>query len=557
MKRKSIIIITITLFLSIIVSTQFSCNRKSDELIVVPEYLEVSFPLLTFNYDEYYSIDQGARSIEVVFNHNIDDETVSGNFFLKDKNGSLESNYDIFIEGKIIFIRFNNNYYLRDGWKYDLSISNGLRSIEGLSVNYEEVIEFRTTAVNEPVGLSGGPSDTTRTIIAVISDIHCGDERATNGNYSWFGKNADALVDFLKYIKTNAKVKELVILGDLFDEWMVPYNYLPFDPSVNINNSSDYFHAIANSSVNKPIFDQLNEISTGGEIQVIYVPGNHDMLITQDVIEELIPNAIWKSDVTGVGIYNPVDEIVMEHGHRYDFFNCPQPLVNDGQILPPGYFITRLYAAGLANRTTGKLKVIQDVKSDIEFVTAWSVALGYTIADFSMKADTIHMDSSNILMTGIDNYFTNMSFNGARDMYDANIEELWHSTQEVNNVPNTLSVFLAILNGTYLYGAALFEYLTDYFAPHKPKIVAFGHSHEPELKMFPIENAYTGIYANSGSWIDADQSKYDTRTYLMISPAAWTGSELDVVSLYQYNLDNDSGSNYKPVLLKEESIHNK
>jgi hypothetical protein len=43
----------------------------------------------------------------------------------------------------------------------------------------------------------------------------------------------------------------------------------------------------------------------------------------------------------------------------------------------------------------------------------------------------------------------------------------------------------------------------------------------------------------------------------VINPGNWSGSELDVVSLYQYNLDSDQGGQnqtWRPVLIKEESI---
>jgi len=40
---------------------------------------------------------------------------------------------------------------------------------------------------------------------------------------------------------------------------------------------------------------------------------------------------------------------------------------------------------------------------------------------------------------------------------------------------------------------------------------------------------------------------------VVYSPAAWTGSDLDVVTLYQYNLSND-GTTYEPVKLAEESL---
>ncbi len=60
------------------------------------------------------------------------------------------------------------------------------------------------------------------------------------------------------------------------------------------------------------------------------------------------------------------------------------------------------------------------------------------------------------------------------------------------------------------------------------------------------------IYANSGSWIDADQSDYEVRTFLLITPKAWTGSEIDVMGLYQYS-KGQKGS-YIAELQSEESI---
>jgi hypothetical protein len=71
------------------------------------------------------------------------------------------------------------------------------------------------------------------------------------------------------------------------------------------------------------------------------------------------------------------------------------------------------------------------------------------------------------------------------------------------------------------------------------------------MEVYPNGANFTSIYANSGSWIDADQSSHDVRTYLLIHPKAWTGSEIDVVGLYQYN---PAGSGYAPKLIKEESI---
>ncbi|PLX09206.1 MAG: hypothetical protein C0598_11875 [Marinilabiliales bacterium] len=532
-----------------------SCNNKDQ--VLIPVIPNVSFPLLVQQHEQYYGLESDCRSIEIVFNDNIFSGSIDDAIVLTDKDGSLEDKYQLISDGKIVFLRFNEGFNLKSGWRYILNIDESLLMSGDKAANGSQQFEFRTNSKYLHEDLTSGSGDTTeRTLIACISDIHCGDVRATNHNYSWFNKNADALYKFLSYVESHPRIKQLVIMGDLFDEWMVPYYAKPFDTTANITNSIEYFRAIAHNAINKPVFDKLSDISKGGIIDVVYVPGNHDMLVTQDVITELIPGAIWKGDAKGLGKYNPVDKIHLEHGHRYDFFNCPQPLINEDKILPPGYFVTRLYASGLASRTDS-FKDSQSIDSDIEFVTAWTAAFGYTIADFSMNPDTIPMDSSMVKMTGIDGYSDDMSFNGALHMYDADIEELWKQTQEINLVPNTLSVFLGLLNGTKLYGAALFEYLTDYFSSDQPKIVAFGHSHKPEIKVFPFENAYTGIYANSGSWIDPDQSKYNTRTFLIIEPAKWSDSEIDVVSLYQFNKDSENNTDdYKPYLIKEESIKN-
>ncbi len=557
--KKFIFPTVVALFLINLLTVQYSCNNKNDDPVIIPIELEVSFPFLTLKHNQYYKIDHNSRAIEMVFNYLIDEGTVLGNIDLYDKNGSISQHYDLLVDGKVVFILFHDDFYLNGGWKYEIDILRGLKSIEGYDMGEAVKVQLRTTAKHISDAINKGKwnnGNITRTAVACISDIHCGDQRANDGNYSWFGENSAALTSFMEYVKNNENIKELVILGDLFDEWMVPYYLAPFDPSIGISNSSDYFKAISNATLNKPVFDKIREIISAGEIDVLYVPGNHDMLITQDILEEILPGIIWKSDAAGLGKYWPSDKIAMEHGHRYDFFNSPQPLVNEGQILPPGYFITRLYGSGLASRTQKSIKDATTSESDIEFSAAWALATTYVISDFKMNRDTLQMDSAKVVMSGIDGYTANMSFDGAKEMYGANIESLWPQTQVVNKVPVPLDVLLAIVNGHYLYDAALEEYIVDYSGPNQPKIVAFGHSHEPKIKVYPTEDYYTGIYANSGSWLDADQANgKKVRTFLIISPATWTGSDLDVVSLYQYNSTPSGG--YSPSLVSEENIENK
>ena len=88
-----------------------------------------------------------------------------------------------------------------------------------------------------------------RTKRIFISDIHIG----TNEIWSWF-KNQEhqrRLLSFLKWIKEQEDVKDLVLLGDIFDTWVHPYNMEPIDIKDIFNNT-----------------DLLNELSDYGAYNI-------------------------------------------------------------------------------------------------------------------------------------------------------------------------------------------------------------------------------------------------------------------------------------------------
>lgn len=549
MKKYPVLFILI-LFLSGIL-IQLSCKKKSDTDLQ-PVYMQVDLPRHEFRHDLYYRLPHDERSIELDFNVPLDANTIPGNILFSDQDGELSDHYDLQQTGNQVLLMFHPDFELKDGWKYYLSITNELKSTNGLSLPEAFVLECRTNVKPMPAPGSVLNGDSTqRYTIAIISDIHMGDPRANSNNYCWFGKNKEALEDFLDYVLDGSHIKQLVILGDLFDEWLVPYTISPFDSSVNITSTREFFLAVAGSSVNENIFHKLNAIANDDNVDLVYVPGNHDMLGTADILHEIIPNAAWEGGPEGLGRYSPFPEMILEHGHRYDFFNCPHPLVNEGHELPPGYFVSRLYAQGMMT-SAGSEKTASDISGSFEFRAAWDIAYLYTIAHFMMNLPDAH--AKNILMGGIDGYLNPMSFDGAEDMYAANIEDFWPATQAQNQVPVPIACcFHAIWNGhSDLYTAAETQYMKQPPSPETYKIVGFGHTHEPMLEVYPKGNGFTSIYANSGSWIDADQSSHKVRTFLLLTPKAWTGSELDVVGLYQYNLNTDN--KYKPVWLAEESI---
>jgi hypothetical protein len=60
-----------------------------------------------------------------------------------------------------------------------------------------------------------------------ISDLHMGDERALHGTdtrypYGWLRANIPPVGQFLRAQLESQDVEEVVVLGDLFDGWVIP-----------------------------------------------------------------------------------------------------------------------------------------------------------------------------------------------------------------------------------------------------------------------------------------------------------------------------------------------
>lgn len=179
----------------------------------------------------------------------------------------------------------------------------------------------------------------TRNLIVVISDMHLG----ANLAYVEINQNLKPLEYFLNRIKTSKNVKELVIAGDLLDEWFVPTDVDTYEGK----DQADFVQRIA--AVNKEVIDVLNSIIQEGTVLVTYVPDNHDLTITAKNVDLILPGINQARDKNlGLGTYSPTGypQIAIEHGHRYNYFCAPDPFSNQnvapGTIMPPGYFFTRI-----------------------------------------------------------------------------------------------------------------------------------------------------------------------------------------------------------------------
>ncbi len=343
-------------------------------------------------------------------------------------------------------------------------------------------------------------TDNKRTKRIFISDLHLNDQRSyevlPNYNYPYFWISPERtalLANFLeKEILESDDVKDLVILGDLFDQWVVPTI-----PAPNVN-----FDAVYHNPKNKGVVENLQRIIDAGEINVYYAPGNHDLLLDKAAIEGYFPGIKFcEGDQAYVGVFLE-DGIGAEHCSQYNFFCAPNPGHPNDHYLPTGFFLSRFGAEEKAHKedSPNVLKIIEDfVKNhfkpdDPTFVQDMLLSVGESVG---LKPH------SEITLDGIGNFGQQKTVQQVADMYSDAITR-WNQLK-----PNGLSAVEAI--STEITGYSGFAN-TMYYREGKARVVVFGHTHHAMLQGYSVdrdgiphkveENGCSYIYANSGTWID-------------------------------------------------------
>ena len=329
-----------------------------------------------------------------------------------------------------------------------------------------------------------------------ISDIHMSDARSQERTaklypYGWFHKNIPKLVTFLTAQFNNPDVAQVVVLGDLFDEWVIPTNQ---DPLVS-------FQAICDCPDNSPVVNALKQLAAGGRLT--YVPGNHDMVLSaakpdenQKFVETVFPGINLPDD----RVYQS-DKLVAEHGNYYCIFNAPDTWTNPSSRLPLGYYMSRLVAYKVnqtgANQDYHDIlkKFVLEFKDDPNFIEALFLAIAQ---DANLNG------AAPIDMKGIFGFPSTVG--GIASLYKHLIDE-WR-----RNRPD-LGWELALIGDIGDLSWAADHTYFSLFGSDKD-IVIFGHTHEADLRKHYILAAASGvadihvdlpcraIYANSGTWVD-------------------------------------------------------
>jgi UDP-2,3-diacylglucosamine pyrophosphatase LpxH len=376
-------------------------------------------------------------------------------------------------------------------------------------------------------------------MMVVISDIHLGADLA----YAECKENLGALARLLGQIRVSPNVKELVIAGDLLDEWFVPATVDTYQGQ----NQADFVERIA--SANTGVIDALNSIIQDGTILVTYVPGNHDLTITADNVDRILPGIHQARDeAQGLGTYSSVDYpgIAIEHGHRYNFFCAPDPISNQaaapGAIMPPGYFFTRIAALHVAQGEPAAGDTIPLVTPNTVGDESQNQLFGYwTLWAWAINYFTIENQfDEKMIVTNVGGFTETYSVNDllpyqttAGGLIDVTlyrgIQDTWDERQTHNNVAVHIPTAQAIANANSASESddqARIQYFDN---PQSDKrIVIFGHTHAAKIQSHSHDEQ-KAIYANSGTWIDGSQM-----TFVVITPQSASASSQTYVKLYKF-----------------------
>jgi len=107
--------------------------------------------------------------------------------------------------------------------------------------------------------------------------------------------------------------------------------------------------SIVNAPINRKIVQALRKRSKNPKINVLYLPGNHDMGLTRELVAKNFPGpnnspGMIFGGATLHGSAYRTSRLRAEHGSAHTMFNAPDPVNGSVTRLPLGYFISRVVA---------------------------------------------------------------------------------------------------------------------------------------------------------------------------------------------------------------------
>jgi UDP-2,3-diacylglucosamine pyrophosphatase LpxH len=413
-----------------------------------------------------------------------------------------------------------------------------------ISINGCTTLSKQNT-VESTVVLPLWDAGSTRDKIIVLSDIHTGFEDA----YAEILENRPYLIEFLQRTAVTSDAREVVLNGDILDEWFLPLSFVEID-------RGDFYRK--NIENNKDLIAAFKEVMDAG-INLVYVVGNHDMSVNIKYIEEAIPGMKVCSQHLGVGLYRTGDrnEIVIEHGHRYDVFSAPDTitnarLTNGPTMFPPGYFYARFAADWVLSGKPpymADLPVIETVPDRVNDPDQFGAYAYYrTMATVFKNITPTDGIGDKLLDIRIDGYNDTYSI---QDLFPVrneqgeisapvlfpNYQRTWEERQKANGVKVHSSFAVAslgALDSKYFESQARAQFEVDN-AQSDTSVVLFGHTHVPVFYDYGNDH----YYVNTGTWIDHNTNYREadgsllSRTFAVVT----TAPSSTAVDIYQYQED--------------------
>ena len=402
-----------------------------------------------------------------------------------------------------------------------------------------------------------------RNLIVVISDLHLGADL----NYSETSKNLGPLENFLYQIRNSRNVKELVIAGDLLDEWFVPASV----DTYNGKDQTDFVERIA--SANAGVIDAFNQIIEDKNILLTYTPGNHDLTITADNVDRILPGINQARDgeekAFGLGTYSPESHpgIAVEHGHRYNYFCAPDQFSNQdvapGTLMPPGYFFTRIAAEHVVQECYESDNIVPPVTPNVSGEESQTLLYVYYKLWEKTLGELLPIENSfdeKMIVTNVNGFTDTYSVNDllpfqtdpggfiSVNLYDG-AQDKWAERCELNNVPIPIPAIEAIGNAASTNQTDKMA-VSQYFENpgSDKKLVVFGHTHEAKILASENLDGEKTIYVNSGTWIDHKEAHANVTTmnFVIITPQNAADASETKVTLYNFEneivteMDKDS-----------------
>ncbi len=291
-----------------------------------------------------------------------------------------------------------------------------------------------------------------------ISDIHLSSEELYEAGRSWYQpkKHRPRLLGFLErhVLAHREEIKDLVLLGDIFNNWVCPAGKAPPSYPVIFKANPDELKALRKA------------VKAG--INVFFLSGNHDFDLEKRVIEAKVKG------LRAIKVYRS-GRIHAEHGNSFDIYNRPDFICDPAYGRPIGYFLSRL-ATSAGTDDFG----ILDLPAYLDYILEAAVT-PQTIFESMIEgmAERAGMgDGSKIRMPG------------GRTMTVAAVKERYSRLAGIYNVRELIS---DLYQRRYLHGPA-----DRLCARDQVNVVVFGHTHNAliDKDWFLVEDR---IYANTGS----------------------------------------------------------